>query len=86
MGDSSKAELFGRLFGLIATDPTEQHKDWARKVWKMSVEYDFYACEMEADKALVKLGLAKDGGRDEDGYPQMVYAKSTGRGWETTDE
>jgi hypothetical protein len=83
MGDTRSPPLFEQIFTLLASDPTPQHVAWAKKIWRTSFEFDFTPDEMEADKALIKLGLAKDGGKDEDGYPRIVYREQNGRTWET---
>lgn len=66
MADRTSAEIFGSIFELLAEDPTDHHKNLARKFWRMSDRYDFHPCQMECDEALETLGLARPD-PDEDG-------------------
>jgi hypothetical protein len=59
MSDRSSAELFGHMFKKLASDPTEQHLAWAKELWKFSRNFDFSSCQMECEKALKVLGLAR---------------------------
>lgn len=61
MSDRFASSIFGQIFKKLGSDPTPQHKKWAAELWKMSREYDFSDCQMECDKALVKLDLARKG-------------------------
>lgn len=64
MSDRTSAAIFGRLFERLATDPTEQHKQWARELWAETSGYDFHPKQMNADRSLIVLDLAEeDGGR-----------------------
>lgn len=81
MSDRTSAGIYGGMFELLASDPSDQHKKWARKLWKSSFEHDFNPCQMEADKALQKLGLAKQV-VNEYGDDDFVYRNSDGRDWD----
>ena len=59
MADRSSAAIFGSFFQRLASDPTEQHKIWAKGLWSESSHYDFSAYQMDADEALVVLGLCE---------------------------
>ncbi len=75
MGDTSGAELFGKIFRRLAKDPDDaRRKSLVMFFWKEAREHDFYACEMDADAALKKLGLAKKG-RNEDGEITTLYRR-----------
>jgi hypothetical protein len=56
MSDHQSAYLFGILFKELAKEPLDRKK-LARKLWKMSRNYDFCDDEMDCDKALVALGI-----------------------------
>ena len=71
MADRNSADIFGLLFEKLASDPTKQHKTWAREFYEKSRTYDFSPDQMDCDEALVKLGLAKMSDDD------LVY-----EGWE----
>ncbi len=59
MSDRSSPVIFSEFFNLLAADPTDQHLAWARKLWKLSGQYDFCDNQLYCDAALVVLGLAK---------------------------
>ena len=61
MADRTSAELFGRIFGLLAKNPTEEHKEIAREIFGFSNEYDFSHYQMYAEEACQKLGLCQRG-------------------------
>ena len=61
MSDRESAAIYSEVFELLASDPTEQHKTWALKLWKASFECDFSQEQMGCDKELKKLDLAIDG-------------------------
>lgn len=61
MADRTSAAIFGDLFILLAENPTEEHKNIARKMWPKRTEYDFDDYQMGCDEALIALGLAKKG-------------------------
>lgn len=61
MVDKTIARAFGMAFGLLAENPTDEHKQIAYLIWKEIDTYDFQVCQMEADWALVKLDLAWEG-------------------------
>ncbi|EYF02635.1 hypothetical protein [Chondromyces apiculatus] len=61
MSDRSCAEIFGRVFNILAEKPTEDHKQVARKVWAECEACGFTPDQMYADDALATLGLARVG-------------------------
>lgn len=75
---SDTSYIMGRVFEMIAEEiPEARRKTVARKFWKMAGEIDFSDDEMECDKALIKLGLAKmaiDPNYPEDGLG-VVYRR-----------
>jgi hypothetical protein len=69
MADRSSAEIFGEVFDYLAKTGDVKA---ARHFFKLTQRYDFSLCQMECDKSLVKLGLARKA-KDEDGYTRTVY-------------
>jgi len=61
MSDRTSAALFGKIFRLLANNPTDEHKTIAKEIWMSSGQFDFSFYQMDADDALIKLGLAKKG-------------------------
>ena len=62
MADRTSAYIFGEIFRDIASMPALPIRSrLAKEYWKMSREYDFSEYQMEADEALLKLGLARKG-------------------------
>jgi hypothetical protein len=61
MADRTSAGIFGTLFELLAKNPTEENKAIAREMYPHTFGYDFSLCQMGAEEALIKLGLAKKG-------------------------
>jgi hypothetical protein len=61
MADRTSAALFGKIFDLLAENPTDEHKAIARKIAPETREYDFNAYQMGCDKSLIALGLATTG-------------------------
>ncbi|AKT40111.1 hypothetical protein [Chondromyces crocatus] len=59
MSDRSCAEIFGKVFTILAEHPTEERMAIARKVWHECQECEFTPDQMFADEALVVLGLAR---------------------------
>lgn len=59
MSDGTAALMFGKIFRWFASDPTEQHKEWARELWPAINDYDFSAYQMHCDEELRTLGLAR---------------------------
>ena len=51
MADRTSAEIFGRIFNLLATDPSDQNQQLARQIMQISREYDFSPYQMYADEA-----------------------------------
>lgn len=59
MADRTSAEAFGTIFELLSKKPNWDSKELALKIWQISRNYDFSPCQMECNKDLVKLELAK---------------------------
>lgn len=78
MADRTSARLFGQIFELLAKNPTEEHKQIAREIFAMNGDYDFSNYQMDADDALIVLGLAKKAVHPK--YPDegetIIYADS----------
>lgn len=72
MSDRSSAEVFGITFEELAKNPDPRNKRLAKKIYKLTKNYDFSAYQMDCDNALVVLGLAK-WTRDEDGSRMTLY-------------
>lgn len=60
MADRTSAGLFGEIFNMLAFElPPECGRfKLAQRFFEMMSGYDFDPCQMEADEALVELGLA----------------------------
>lgn len=58
MADRTSAEIFGNLFKRLAENPRDL-KDLAAAFWGMAQSYDFSNDQMDANAALIKLGLAR---------------------------
>jgi hypothetical protein len=72
MSDRTSAEIFGQLFETLASaDGPLDRKEFAGWVWNCARGYDFHPCQMGADDALIKLGLATHAGAAED--EEVVY-------------
>jgi len=61
MADRTSAGLFGKIFTLLAKNPSEENKKIAREIYKETLDYDFSMCQMYVDDELMLLGLAKIG-------------------------
>jgi hypothetical protein len=61
MADRTSAGLFGKIFELLAKNPTDEHKAIAKEIFAETGEYDFSNYQMYADEPLIALGLAKKG-------------------------
>lgn len=59
MSDRTSAGIFGRIFNLLAKNPTEENKTIAKEIFDEKGEYDFSNYQMDADDALIVLGLAR---------------------------
>lgn len=68
MADRTSAGLFGRVFELLAKNPTEEHKQMAKEIYEFTGEYDFSPYQMSADEACLTLGIARMGVNPE--YPR----------------
>lgn len=91
MADRSSAGICGEMFRLLASSKSKEQI--ARALWRLQFNYDFSPCQMDEDRALKKLGLARDCEIEEefnyaDGTSETKWVKSiqyrdhTGRGWE----
>lgn len=58
MADRTSAEIFGRIFDMLAELPSQHNIETAAKIYNMAKDYDFNEYQMEADDSLIKLGLA----------------------------
>lgn len=80
MADRTSAGLFGKIFELLAKNPTDEHKTIALEIWPMTQEYDFNKYQMDCDDALVALGLAYEG--PDPNYPEdgntIIYGPKQG--------
>ncbi len=61
MADRTSAGLFGKIFTLLAKNPTEEHKTIAAEIWPETHEYDFSHSQMYCDDALIAIDLARNG-------------------------
>lgn len=61
MADRTSARLFGKIFELLAKNPTDEHKAIAKEIFAETSDYDFSNYQMDADEPLIALGLAKKG-------------------------
>ena len=61
MADRTSASLFGKIFDLLAKNPTEENKSIAAEIYQMRNGNDFSNYQMYCDESLIKLGLAKMG-------------------------
>lgn len=61
MSDGSTAAMFGRLFVLLAKNPTVEHKRIAAEMYDYVGNFDFDDYEMGAEEAGVQLGLCQRG-------------------------
>lgn len=68
MADRTSAEIFGTVFEFLSEEPTPANKKFARRLFDMAQNYDFNDYQMEADEALMALGLARRGVDPE--YPE----------------
>jgi hypothetical protein len=62
MADRTAATHFSDLFTKLASDPTDQHKQWAQEFYQQTWKYDFAPYQMYCDEALLVLGLARQDG------------------------
>ena len=66
MADRTAAKIFGRVFDLLARDPSDDHRALAREVAGWMRGYDFHPVQTGATEAMVALGAARWTGADED--------------------
>ena len=74
MADRRSAELFSELLEEIAEEEAPA-RERVVKLWAKTFGYDFHPCQMGCDDALLKLGLAKRTGGEDD---EILYAESDG--------
>ena len=59
MADRTSAGIFGELIAYLADQPVSpQRDDFLKKVWNMTLDYDFTQDQMGVDEQLVKIGFA----------------------------
>ena len=78
MADRTSAALFGKIFELLAKNPTDEHKAMAKEIWPLTNDYDFSEYQMNADGSLIELGLAKEGKDPLSGEDTLLYADYEG--------
>lgn len=61
MADRTSADIFGRIFELLAKNPTAENKRLAREIFQLSNKYDFDPYQMYGDEACLALDLARHG-------------------------
>jgi hypothetical protein len=66
MADRTSARLFGKIFELLAKNPTDEHKAIAKEIFAETANYDFSNYQMDVDNSLIALGIAKIGIDPED--------------------
>lgn len=74
MADRTSAAIFGDIFLLLAENPIDEHKELARKIYEMSVRYDFMGLQMGADDACMVLGVMRmgiDSAYPDDGWTSL---------------
>ncbi len=82
MSDRTSAGIFSGMFEYLAREPiSDEALKFSRVLWEQQREYDFAPRQMECDKALIRLGLAKRGVSPE--YPSdgEVTLYRDGHGW-----
>lgn len=81
MADRTSAGLFGKIFELLAKNPSVENQTIAKEIWPLHHDYDFSEYQMDADEDLIKLGLAKHGIHPD--YPEdgitVLYADYEGK-------
>lgn len=61
MADRTSAKIFGKVFNLLAQNPSEENKALAKTMFNEADNYDFSFYQMECDSSLITLGLAEMG-------------------------
>ena len=59
MADRGAANVFGRVFTFLASDPSEKNRIFAKSLWRMSLDFDFHPYQLYCDEELEALGLAR---------------------------
>lgn len=91
MSDRTSADVFGQIFTLLASNKSKG--EIAKALWKSSFNFDFSQCQMEADRALIKLGFARkvdveedvtytDGTTGVEKYKETQYRSQDLHGWD----
>jgi len=78
MADRTSAGVFGLIFEELAKGDIDPKK-LAKKLMKATREFDFNACQMECDKALLKLEVAKMSADDPDDARMLYLYEDYGR-------
>lgn len=74
MSDKRSAHVFSTVFSLLAENVNDQTKEIAHKLWHETYPYDFSLDQMECDKELVLLGLARPATpEEEEEHGRYVY-------------
>jgi hypothetical protein len=60
MANRSAAEIFGRVFALLARDPSADHKALAREVAPWMRAHDFDPVQTGAVDAMLALGVLRE--------------------------
>lgn len=71
MADRTSAGLFGRIFEMLAANPTDDHKKFAIEILSMRHDFDFSVYQMEADEALLALDVAEQYEEDGEIYVRL---------------
>ena len=58
MADRTSAGIYGKIFNILAKNPTEEDKAIAAELWQDKNDFDFSEYQMYADESLITLGLA----------------------------
>ena len=88
MADRTSAALFGEIFQWLAEIPNDERAlEFASRLYERTQHYDFLAYQMDADDALLALGLARKGVRQdylEDGEVTLFKHEDVDFGSEPT--
>lgn len=60
MADRDAAEIFSRMFEILAEKTTRDRRDMASELWESTKDYDFTPDQMGCDDALIALELAEE--------------------------
>lgn len=59
MANMEAARGYGKIFALLAANPTAEHKALAWQIFELSKSLDFTPGDMEAEAACLVLGIAR---------------------------